>query len=105
MAVLSRLLGIASDSVFVAEHWHPLTRDEAVQQNPFYTSHLPVDAHLYRCDQLAEDGRCLAHDTRPLVCRGYPWYGQPPRLMPLPDRDCGYAIDQMMECVLRRPEA
>jgi len=96
MAVLSRLLGIASDTVFLAEHWHPLTRDEAQQLNPFYTSRLPADAQLYRCDQVAEDGRCLVHDTRPLLCRGYPWYDQPPQVMPLPDANCGYAIDQVM---------
>jgi len=94
MALLSHLLGIASDGVFVAAHWHPLTRSEAERSNPFYTRQLPVDAYLYRCDEVADDGRCLVHDTRPQVCRGYPWYGQPPRLMPLPDGHCGYAVDQ-----------
>ena len=95
MAALTRLLGIPSDHVFAAEHWHPLTREEAMRRNPFYTSRLPVGAHLYRCDQLGPDGRCQAYETRPLVCRGYPWYDQPPRSMPLPDPDCGYKEDLM----------
>ncbi len=93
MAALTRVLGIPSDNTFAAEHWHPLTREEAMRRNPFYTSRLPADAHLYTCDRLAEDGSCTAHEERPLVCRGYPWYDQPPRRMPLADPECGYRID------------
>jgi Fe-S-cluster containining protein len=101
MAALTRALGIPSDHAFAAEHWRPLTRQEAMLRNPFYTSRLPEDAHLYTCDQLGEDGRCRAHEARPLVCRGYPWYGEPPRDMPLADPRCGYAYDQVMEFVVR----
>jgi Fe-S-cluster containining protein len=78
MAALTRVLGIPSDHQFAAEHWRPLTRDEAMRRNPFYTSRLPADAPLYACDRLGDDGRCTAYDERPLVCRGYPWYGAPP---------------------------
>ena len=95
---------IPSDHTFAAEHWHPLTRQEAMQRNPFYTSRLPTDAHLYSCDQLGDDGSCRVHETRPLVCRGYPWYGQPPRDMALADPDCGYIYDYVTEFVIRRPE-
>ena len=93
MAVLTRLLGIPSDHQFAARHWRPLTRDEAMARNPFYTSRLPTGAHLYTCDRLGDDGRCLAYDERPLVCRGYPWYDQPPRAMALADPECGYRVD------------
>ena len=93
MAALTRVLGIPSDHVFAAEHWHPLTREEAMRGNPFYTSRLPASAHLYRCDRLGADGRCTAYEERPLVCRGYPWYGGPPRDAPLADPECGYAVD------------
>ena len=93
MAALTRVLGIPSDHQFAAEHWRPLARDEAMQRNPFYTSRLPRDAHLYACDRLADDGRCTAYEERPLVCRGYPWYDQPPREIPLADADCGYRVD------------
>jgi len=101
MAVLTRVLGIPSDHTFAAEHWHPLTREEALQRNPFYVSRLPPEAHLYRCDQLAADGRCLSHSTRPLVCRGYPWYEQGVRDMTLADPRCGYAYDQINEFFIR----
>jgi Fe-S-cluster containining protein len=93
IASVTRVLGIPSDMQFAAEHWRPLSREEAMQRNPFYVTRLPAAAHLYTCDQLAEDGRCLSHATRPLVCRGYPWYDQPVRNMTLADPDCGYKED------------
>lgn len=93
IAAVTRVLGIPSDHQFAAEHWHPLSREEAFIRNPFYVARLPKEAHLYWCDQLADDGLCRAHDDRPLVCRGYPWYDQPPRAMPLADPECGYAVD------------
>lgn len=104
MATLTRAIGIPSDTIFAAEHWHPLTRAEALQRNPFYTARLPADAYLYRCDQLGDDGRCMAYEERPLVCRGYPWYDAPPREMELADQDCGYFYDVVMEFVIRRPD-
>lgn len=103
-AAVSSVLGIPSDAVFAAQHWHSLTRAQALERNPFYTSQLSPDAHLYWCDQLGTDGRCLAYEERPLVCRGYPWYGRSPRPMPLPDPDCGYAVDEVEEFVIRRAE-
>ena len=93
MAALTRVLGIPSDHQFVAEHWRPLARAEAMQRNPFYTSRVAPTAHLYTCDRLGVDGLCMAHDERPLVCRGYPWYDLPPRAMPLADAECGYLPD------------
>jgi Fe-S-cluster containining protein len=94
IATVTRVLGIPSDAQFAAEHWHPLTRDDAMARNPFYTSRLPPDAHLYGCDRLGDDGKCLVYDERPLVCRGYPWYDQPPSTMALADPECSYQVDQ-----------
>ena len=101
-AALTRGLGIPSDHAFAAEHWHPLTRAEAMQRNPFYVSRLRDTAYLYWCDQLGPDGRCMTHATRPFVCRGYPWYDQPVRDMALADPLCGYAHDQISEFIIRR---
>ena len=70
-----------------------MTRAEAMRLNPFYTSRLRADAHLYTCDRLGADGRCTAYEERPLVCRGYPWYGGAPREMALADPECGYLVD------------
>ena len=103
-AAVTTVLGIPSDAVFAAKHWHPLSRTEAMQRNPFYARQLPDEAHLYWCDQLGADGRCQAYEERPLVCRGYPWYGERPRDMALPDADCGYAVDQVLEFVIQRPD-
>ena len=44
-----------------AAHWRPLSRAEAMRANPFYTSRLPADAHLYACDRLGADGRYRWH--------------------------------------------
>lgn len=104
MAAVTSVLGIPSDTTFAAKHWHPLSRSEAMRRNPFYTARLPKNAHLYACDQLGPDGRCTAYEERPMVCRGYPWYEQMPREMELPDQDCGYFHDLVMEFVVRRPE-
>lgn len=104
IAALTAVLGIPSDHQFAAEHWHPLTRAEAVRRNPLYTIRLAPGAHLYGCDMLGEDGLCNAHEARPLVCRGYPWYGAPARDMELADPDCDYYEDLVMEYVVRRPE-
>lgn len=97
MATLTRVLGIPSDHQFVAEHWRPLTRGEAMERTPFYVSRLPADAHFYTCERLGADGRCSAYDERPLVCRGYPWYDEPPRRMPLADPECGYRVDAPLD--------
>jgi len=102
MAALTGVLGIPSDHGFAAAHWHALTREEARTRNPFYVAALPATKHFYWCDQLAADGRCAAHATRPLVCRGYPWYGEPVSDMPLADPRCGYAYDQVEAFVIRR---
>src|SRR5262249_57429982 len=93
MAALPRVLGIPSDHQFVAENWRPLTRDDAMARNPFYTSRLAPDAHLFACSRLGDDGRCTAYEERPLVCRGYPSYDLPPHPMPLADGECGYRGD------------
>ncbi|MFQ5666739.1 MAG: YkgJ family cysteine cluster protein [Candidatus Binatia bacterium] len=104
MAAVASVLGIPSDAVFAAKHWHVLTREEAMQRNPFYTSRLPDEAQLYSCDRLGADGQCLAYEERPLVCRGYPWYDDVPCNMELADPDCGYCYDVVMEHVVRRGE-
>lgn len=104
IAALTGVLGIPSDHGFAAAHWHALTRAEAQARNPFYVARLPETKHFYRCDQLGDDGRCLSHATRPLVCRGYPWYDQPVRDMPLADPLCGYAYEQIDAFVIHRDD-
>ncbi len=53
----------ASDA-FMRQHWHRLDG---------------YDNPRYSCDQFDTETRlCTAHDERPPVCRGFPWYGRPP---------------------------
>jgi len=105
MAALTGVLGIPSDHGFAAAHWHALTREDAMARNAFYVARLPQTKHFYWCDQLAADGRCTAHATRPLVCRGYPWYDEPVSEMPLADPLCGYAAEQVAERTIRREQS
>ncbi len=76
----------APDLVFAAAHWHA-------------TGELTGDGlHAYRCDRFDPASRlCTAHDERPPICRGYPWYDEdddPPgrRLVVLPQR-CAFRAD------------
>lgn len=37
-----------------------------------------VTVHRVRCSAFDPDSRlCTAHDSRPQVCSGFPWYGRP----------------------------
>jgi Fe-S-cluster containining protein len=52
--------------------------------------------HAYACDRFDPGTRlCTAHDERPPICRGYPWYDEAPgtRLVVLPQR-CAFRADQ-----------
>ncbi|HEU5034036.1 MAG TPA: YkgJ family cysteine cluster protein [Mycobacteriales bacterium] len=67
----------SADLVFAAAHWQPTgaRTDDGL--------------HAYRCDRFDAASRlCTAHDERPPICRGYPWYDDAPgtRLVLLPTR-------------------
>ena len=37
------------------------------------------EAHYFACDAYdSESHLCTAHEERPGICRGYPWYGREP---------------------------
>jgi Fe-S-cluster containining protein len=73
---------------FIAGRWHPIGAwrdDDGVAQ---------LDL---RCDAFDPATRlCTAHEDRPPVCRGYPWYGEDPagssRALALYP-ECSYLID------------
>jgi Fe-S-cluster containining protein len=65
---------------FLTEHWH----ESAPGQ----------DGPLYACDRFDPDTRlCVAHEQRPPVCSGYPWYGRPPRPGVILNPRCSYLLD------------
>jgi Fe-S-cluster containining protein len=68
---------------FILEHWHVQGSDE--DGDAFYT-----------CDAFDAVHRlCTAHETRPPVCSGYPWYGKGPRpdVITRKDSRCSYLLD------------
>ena len=73
--------GHAANLVFAAAHWHPTgaTRD---------------GLHAYACDRFDAASRlCTAHEDRPPICRGYPWYDGPPTSAVFLPVACSYRED------------
>ena len=69
---------------FIAAHWKPL------------------DDRNCACDAYdPETFSCTAHDTRPPVCRDYPWYGREPADADRLPKQCSYLADVPPD---RRPE-
>jgi Fe-S-cluster containining protein len=79
---LAERLVDSPDLPFITEHW----RATGEQRNGM---------HAYECDFFdAESRLCTAHDLRPPICRGYPWYSHEPgsRLVVLP-LQCAFRAD------------
>lgn len=89
-------LGVSDDADgrFAREHWRPVGQS-------MLTGHVLVE-----CDRFDPDTKlCTAHEDRPPICRGFPFYGRPPNLAALGsgqvlDRDhgrtdlgCSYLLD------------
>lgn len=71
------------DVAFAVRHWRP-TGDQSDDGR-----------YAYDCDFFDSETRlCLAHDERPPICRGYPWYDEEPGTRPvvLP-LDCSFRAD------------
>lgn len=50
---------------------------EFVLDNWIYHGPDKINGHKYSCAQYDEVTRdCMAHENRPAVCSGYPWYGK-----------------------------
>lgn len=72
----------------------------------FITAHwkLNDDGRTYSCDAFDQVTRlCMAHDERPPVCSGYPWYGTEPDDVHISalGGQCSYLLDVAPD---RRPE-
>lgn len=67
---------------FVAQFFHEVTPGEADEMLPYVDHRDLADRagyHFYRCDFFNEDARiCMAHNARPALCSGFPWYGKKP---------------------------
>jgi Fe-S-cluster containining protein len=90
------------DYLFLDEHWHPITEDEAFLRNPMLRMQKEYglvnrkDLSYYSCDMYdAKSHLCMAHDKRPTVCSGYPYYGReaPSEYFTWYSPTCGYIAD------------
>lgn len=77
---LARLEGKQTDDwarhqiEFLRDHWRSQSTFEETDDDG-----KPVTVHRVECDQFDKVARtCGAHDTRPQVCSGFPWYGREP---------------------------
>ena len=62
---------------FVLEHWHRISRKEAVKR--LANVDTLNNRYYYECDQFdSEHNLCMTHDKRPSVCRDFPWYDHRP---------------------------
>lgn len=89
------------------------THIPAREGKPAYLAHLahpgrvlvsehgqPTNMFFYRCHHYDRDTRsCMAHDTRPAMCRDYPWHGLPPNRAKALPKTCGYLVDVGIEPV------
>lgn len=65
---------------FMHENFVPMTSSEAFDINPnlirFTLEGELMESYYYSCKMYdKETKKCNAHDTRPEVCSGFPWYG------------------------------
>jgi hypothetical protein len=78
----------------------PMDRAEAQRINHTLVHIMPEDRHFYSCRAFDPTARrCTIHETRPNMCRDYPWYGGAPNgvtLSPFPN--CSYHADVPADC-------
>jgi Fe-S-cluster containining protein len=77
-----------TDAEWLLEHWH------FIDYVPAPSPGLSQGA-TFRCDKFDPVSRqCTAHDERPQVCRGYPWYGKTPKQFdPTMGPRCSFVAD------------
>lgn len=65
-------VNVQEDVAFIKKHWSLI--------DPKPTDHVMSSAYYAKCDMFDVENRlCMAHEDRPPVCKGYPWYGNDPK--------------------------
>jgi Fe-S-cluster containining protein len=73
---------------FAREHWQVI--GERVNRN----DDSGRTEYLIECDQFDKATRlCTAHDSRPPICSGYPWYSADPNVNLVLDPTCSFQAD------------
>ena len=96
---------VDADLAFILENWHEVTPEQAASVAPYEGAQMWVDFwtasakdnQLLRCDAFDYTTRqCTKYDTRPSVCRGFPWYDGVEKAQRAPLwrlYRCGYWVD------------
>lgn len=72
---------------FARDHWAVIGEQARTEANG------KVE-YLVECDRFDRSTRlCTAHDDRPPICSGYPWYGKEPNALRLLDPQCSFVAD------------
>jgi Fe-S-cluster containining protein len=81
---------------FVLKNWHRISRDQALKENPNVVNmEKQIGWYWYTCSMFdRETNKCKVHDSKPRICKGYPWYGNEPNDTALYGANCGYRVDQ-----------
>lgn len=62
-----------TDLTFILKNWVPISRREYENVHP----EAATEKKMYTCRQFNRETRqCMVHDSRPPVCRDYPWYSR-----------------------------
>jgi len=84
-----------SDAEFILKYWHRISRKEAYKRRPILKTRDWSGFYFYTCDAWDEKTHlCKMYESRPEVCRDFPFYGEKPtsaRLEWLKVLGCAYA--------------
>lgn len=93
---------LSGDRKFIFENWKPISARRAKKRNPHVfdtkfhrkerVQKVKRDMQFFKCCNLTATG-CAAYESRPEVCRGYPWYGREPRPAVDYSADCVYNLE------------
>lgn len=92
---------------FVLEDLTPIRRRDGLQRASYLSAGVTVLGRpgdpdstflawsfFYECRHYdRENRRCLNYENRPSLCRGYPWYGEPPDPSKALPVECSYRED------------
>jgi hypothetical protein len=80
---------VEGDLAFIRDHWTRRDIDDPGRM-PGHTD----GTTYWDCDRYDPiTGECLAHDGQPVVCSGFPWYGEKPHHNIWLDMACTYHAD------------
>lgn len=94
----------AEERAFYEQHLTPIKRGDGRRMVAHWTGGWSelyvggvgtvVPSFFYQCDRYdAVAKRCTDYENRPDVCRGYPWYGEPPDPNKVLPPTCSFLAD------------